>query len=173
MISCIKLKFFMTCSKHVSVQKYLAFFLFQVNSQWRMLVFCQPWVNVSLEPTSWNLLNDLSISTCTEHNSFSKCSQIPQRKVRLKMYTTYFGWYFRFLIQNTWCVIYSKIYGYWKYQALMRSWEWRFFWIKSGNSFILLYSPTQIKLNHHHHHHHCQIIWLGFPQQNTTYWEVY
>ena len=100
MVSGLKLKFLLTPSKHVFLQKYLAFFLFQVNSQWRMLVFCQPWVNVSLEPTSWNLLNDLSISICTEHNSFGKCSQIPQRKVRLKMYTTYFGWYYRFFIQK-------------------------------------------------------------------------
>ena len=63
------------------------------------------------EPTSWNLLNDLSISICTEHNSFGKCSQIPQRKVRLKVYTSYFWMIFQisyskylmcYLFQNLW-----------------------------------------------------------------------
>ena len=104
------------CKKNIYI--YLAFFLFQVNNQWG---FCHLWVSVNLEHTSWNLLNDLSICICTEHSSFGKCSEISQRKGRLKYYITYFGWYSRFLIQK-----------YLLFQNLW-IWKWSTFddWMKS------------------------------------------
>lgn len=60
---------------------------------------------------AWISSMRLSMSICAEQNSSGKCSQIPQRKVRWKMDTTYFGWDSRFRIQK-WCVTYSKIPGY-------------------------------------------------------------
>ena len=149
------------CQIHASLCKkkkkiYPAFFLFQVNNQWG---FCHLWVSVNLEHTSWNLLNDLSICICTEHSSFGKCSEISQRKGRLKYYITYFGWYSRFLIQK-YLLFISKSMD----MEMIHLWwldeEPWLFWITSGESFILLLSPTQITFHHHHHHchHHCQII---------------
>ena len=161
MVLGLKLKFLLMPNTLIFVQKkkiyiYLAFFLFQVNNQWG---FCHLWVSVNLEHTSWNLLNDLSICICTEHSSFGKCSEISQRKGRLKYYITYFGWYSRFLIQK-YLLFISKSMD----MEMIHLWwldeEPWLFWITSGESFILLLSPTQITFHHHHHHchHHCQII---------------
>lgn len=133
----------------------------QVDNQWRIpggwySATCE-WVLV------WNLLHRISWMIWVfplAQSTIPLVNALRFLRGRLGWRCTpvIFGWYFRFLIQNIWCVIYSKIYGYGKYPPLMMGWEWRLFWIKSGSSFILLYSPIQVKLHHHHHYHHCQII---------------
>ena len=123
MVSGLKLKFLLILNTLIFVQIISSILFVSGQEPVRMLVSCHPWVSVSLEHTSWNLLNVLSISIWTEHNFLVNALIFLRGRVGWSTTSLILDDIPNFLLKNIWYIIYFKIYRYGNDPPLTTGWR--------------------------------------------------